>query len=129
MEINSAEIKDLSGSPKELVAAQGADTVIEFISAVLIHDAAVAYAEPSAPDDMVIEYDTGTDLSASIDATGFLTVTDDEIRRVPTTLALTVDLVPEKNAAVQLLNTGGDYITGTGTMTVKVTYRILTLGL
>ncbi len=129
VELSSTNIKALSGTPITLVAAQGADTVIEFVSAVLIHDAGTAYVEPSAPDDMVIEYDTGTDVSGSIDATGFLTVTDDEIRIVPTTLALTVDLVPEKNAAIRLLNTGTNYTTGTGTMSVKTTYRVHTLGL
>ena len=129
VELTSTNIKALVGTPITLVAAQGADTVIEFVSAVMIHDAGTAYVEPSAPDDMVIEYDTGTDVSGSIDATGFLTVTSDEIRSVPTTLALTVDLVPEKNAALRLLNTGGDYTTGTGTMTLQITYRVHTLGL
>jgi len=129
VELTSDQIKDLADTPVTLVAAQGADTIIEFLGAVLIYDAAVAYAEPSAPDDMVIEYDTGTDLTDSIDATGFITVTDDEIRRVPSTLALTTDLVPEKNAAIQLFNTGTDYTTGTGTMTVKINYRVHTLGL
>ncbi len=129
VELTSTNIKALVGTPITLVPARGADTAIEFISAVLIHDAGTAYVEPSAPDDMVIEYDTGTDLSASIDATNFLTVTDDEIRLVPSTLALTVDLVPEKNAGIQLLNTGGDYTTGTGTMTIKITYRYFELGL
>ncbi|HEB27430.1 MAG TPA: hypothetical protein ENI05_06600, partial [Porticoccus sp.] len=111
VELSSTDIKALAGTPIKLVIAQGADTVIEFVSALLIYDAAVAYVEPSAPDDMVIEYDTGTDLSASIDATGFVTVTDDEMRLIPSTLALTTDLVPEKNAAIQLLNTGTDYTT------------------
>jgi len=129
VEISSDEIKALAASPKTLIAAQGADTVIEFISAVLIHNAGTAYVEPSAPDDMVIEYATGTDLSASIDATGFLTVTDDEARIVPSTLALTTDVVAEKNQLVRLLNTGGEYTTGTGTMTVRITYRIHDLGL
>jgi hypothetical protein len=128
VELSSANLLALT-TPITLVAAQGADTVIEFVSALLIHDAGTAYVEPSAPDDMVIQYDTGTDASASIDATGFLTVTSDEIRLVPSTLALSVDLVPEKNKAIEIINTGSDYTTGTGTMTVKVTYRVHTLGL
>lgn len=128
-EISSAQIKDLVGNPVTLVAAQGADTLIEFISAILIHDAGVAYGEPTEPDNMVIEYDTGRDLCASIDSTGFLTVANDEIRRVPTDIGQSIDLVPEKNAAVRLFNFGTDYTTGTGTMTVKTTYRVHTLGL
>jgi hypothetical protein len=129
IELTSVNIKALAGTPITLIAAQGADTVIEFISAVMVHNAGTAYVEPSAPDDMVIQYGTGTDLTAAIDATGFLTVTDDEMRRVTTNLAITADLIPEKDSLVQLLNTGSNYTTGTGTMTIFATYRVHTLGL
>jgi hypothetical protein len=129
VELSSANLLALT-TPITLVAAQGADTLIEFVSALLIHDAGTAYAEPSAPDDMVIQYNTtGSDVSASIDATGFLTTTTDEIRLVPSNLALTFDLLTEKNKALEIINTGSNYTTGTGTMTVKVTYRVHTLGL
>ncbi len=125
VDLDLDDIKALTGSPFTLVAAPGAGLLLEFISAVLAHDAATAYVEPSAPDDMVIEYSTGTDLTASIDATGFLTVTDDEIRRVPTTLALTTDLVPEINKSIRLLNTGTNYTTGTGDLRIITTYKTL----
>lgn len=131
--ITEAEIRDLVATPKTLINTPGADEVIEFISAVLILDSSgSAYAEPSAPDDMVIEYSTGTDVSASIDATGFIDQAGaDEARIVPSTLALTVDVVAEVNASIRLLNTGGDYTNaGTGgPMYVKVTYRVHNMGL
>lgn len=130
VELSSADILDLADTPITLVAGQGADTVIEFVSALLIHDAGTAYVEPSAPDDLVIQYaTTGTDVTAAIDSTNFLTVTDDEARLILPTWTATTDLVAEKGNALQLFNTGSDLTTGTGTMTVKVTYRVHTLGL
>ena len=130
VDLTSANILDLADTPITLVAAQGADTVIEFVSAVLIHDAGTAYAEPSAPDDLVIQYATsGTDVSAEIDSTGFLDQITDEVRLILPAWTATTDLVPDKNHALQLFNTGADLTTGNGTMTVKITYRVHTLGL
>jgi len=130
VELTAANILDLADTPITLVAAQGADTVIEFVSAVLIHDAGTAYAEPSAPDDLVIQYATsGTDVSAEIDSTGFLDQVTDEVRLILPAWTATTDLVPDKNHALQLFNTGADLTTGDGTMTVKITYRVHTLGL
>lgn len=132
IELSSANILDLADTPITLVAAPGTDKVLEFVSAVLIHDAGTAYVEPSAPDDLVIEYSGGQDVTAAIDSTGFLTVTDDEARLVPFDVSvcpITTDLVAIKNTAFQLFNTGSDLTTGTGTMTIKVTYRVHTLGL
>jgi hypothetical protein len=125
--LTAGEIKLLATTSKTLVAAPGADRVIEFISAVIKVTAGTAYAEPSAPDDMVIEYSGGQDVTASIDATNFLDQTDDEIRVIPfsvTAMAITTDLEALKNTALQLTNTGGNYTTGTGTMVVRTTYRI-----
>ena len=126
--VSAAEIKDLNGSPKELVPAPGADRVIEFISAVIKHNAGVAFAEPSAPDDCIIRYSGGQAVTADIDATNFLDQTDDEIRVIPfnvTAMAITTDLEGLKNTALQLYNPDGDYTTGTGTLDIRVTYRIL----
>ncbi len=78
---------------------------------------------------MVIEYEDGDNVSQEIDATGFLTVTDDEIRRVDnlaTADPSTVDFADNKNDAIRLINTGSNYTTGTGTMTVIKTYHIKT---
>ncbi len=133
IEISAAEIILLNSAPKTLVAAQGADTVVEFISAMLIFDyGTVAYDGVAGGEDLVIEYATGQDLSASIEVTGFLDQANDEIRLIPkdlTVFPITTDLVPLKNSAVRLLMKTGEIATGDGTMTVKVSYRIHTLGL
>lgn len=128
--VSSGEIKALNGTPKELVPAPGADRVIEFISAVIKHNAGTAYVEPDTPDDCYIRYSDagGQAVTADITALGFLTVTDDEIRIIPfsvATMAITVDLEALKNKALQLYNPDSDYTTGTGTLDIRVTYRIL----
>lgn len=126
--VSAAEIKALNGSPKELVPAPGADRVLEFISAVIKHNAGAAYVEPSTPDDCIIRYSGGQIVTADITALAFLTVTDDEIRVIPFNVGampIATDLEALKNTALQLYNPDADYTTGTGTLDIRVTYRIL----
>ena len=51
--VSSAELLALATTAKELVPAPGANKVLEFVSAVIKHNAGTAYAEPSEPDEMV----------------------------------------------------------------------------
>ena len=125
--VTSAEILALNTTAKELVPAPGADRVLEFISAVIKHNAGVAYAEPDAPDDCYVRYSGGQQCSADIDSTNFLDQTDDEIRIIPfnvTAMAIITDLEALKNTALQLYNPDSNLITGTGTLDIRVTYRI-----
>lgn len=125
--VTSAELLALATTAKELVPAPGTDKVLEFISATIKHNAGTAYAEADAPDDMRIEYSGGQDVTAAIDATGLLDQTDDEIRVIPFSvadMAITVDLEALKNTALQLFNTGENYTTGTGTLDIRISYRI-----
>ena len=122
--VSSAELLALATTAKELVPAPGADKVLEFVSAVIKHNAGAAYVEADAPDEMVIQYSGGQDVSAEIDVTNFLVTTDDEIRFLVTTLAATVDLEALKNTSLVLFNSGTNWTTGTGTVNVRITYRI-----
>jgi len=125
--VSSAELLALATTAKELVSAPGANKVLEFVSAVIKHNAGTAYAEPSAPDEMVIQYSGGQDVCTEIDATGFLDQTDDEIRlaaHLESVLATTVDLEALKNTSLVLFNSGANWTTGTGTVDVRINYRI-----
>lgn len=121
--LTAAQIKDLT-TPKELVPAPGAGRLLEFVAAIMKHNAATAFVEPSTPDDCVIQYGTGQAVSADITTLGFLTVTDDEVRKVVSNVANTVDLEACVNSALQLHNLDAEYTTGTGTLEIRIIYRI-----
>jgi len=123
--VSSAEILALVATAKELVPAPGADKVLEFVSAVIKHNAGTAYAESN--DNLVIQYSGGQDVCTAIDATNFLDQTDDEIRyaaHLESVLATTVDLEALKNTSLVLINDSGEYTTGTGTLDVRINYRV-----
>jgi len=125
--VSSAEILALATTPKELVPAPGTDKILEFISATIKHNAGTAYAEPDPADDCYIRYSGGQQCSADIDSTNFLDQTDDEIRIIPfnvAAMAITVDLEALKNTALQLHNPDSNLITGTGTLDIRISYRI-----
>jgi len=124
--VSAAELLALATTAKTLVAAPGADRVLEFISAIIKYNyGATAYTEST--DDMVIEYSGGQDVSAAITSSGFIDQTNDEIRVIPhnlTAMAITTDLEALKNTALQLFIPNDNPTLGDGTLTVRTTYRI-----
>jgi hypothetical protein len=127
VEVSSAELQALATTVKDLVPAPGDDKILEFVSAMIKHNAGTAYVEPSAPDEMVIQYSGGQDVCTEIDVTGFLDQTDDEIRFVgalESVLNTTVDLEALKNTSLVLFNSGANWTTGTGTVDVRINYRV-----
>lgn len=124
--VSSAEILALATTAKELVAAPGANRVLEFISATIKYNAgSTGYTEST--DDMVIEYSGGQDVTASIDSSDFIDQTDDEIRVIPfsvSAMAITVDLEALKNTALQLFIPNDNPTLGNGTLDVRTIYRI-----
>lgn len=132
VDINNAEIKALT-TPVELVAAPGAGILIEVVSATLILDyGSNVLSEPSAPDDLALEYDDGSGQQiATWDTTGFITSSADAIE-----IALggsvgggaaAVTAAANVNKNVVLINTGGNYGGNAGNdtvMQVNIVYRI-----
>jgi hypothetical protein len=135
IDINAAEIKALNASPMELVAAGGANTLIEFVSATLILEyGSEVLAEPSAPDDLAIEYDDGTGTQiVTWDTTGFITNNADAMEIVNSASvgggASAIGAATNVNKNIALVNTGGEYTgnaSGDTTIKVYVTYRLHT---
>lgn len=128
--ISSGELLALRATPKTLVAAPGAGKVLEFCGAVLLLDAtATAYVESSANLSVKYTNGSGAKVSDDIEATGFIDQTADTM----TTARPKADAIVAKtgceNQALVLHNIGaGEYTTGTGTMRVKVSYRVWTTG-
>lgn len=124
--LTSAEILALRATPKTLVAAPGAGLLLEFVSAVLLLDAtATGYTETA--DNLAIRYTDGSGaiVSQAIETTGFIDQTADTM----TTAEAKIDAIVAKsgceNKALVLHNTGdGEFATGTGTMRVKISYRV-----
>lgn len=109
--ITVAEMLALRATPKELVAAPGAGYVLEFLSATAIYDYAAAFTEST--DDLAVRFTNGSGaiVSTTLDTTGFLTATSDQIR---THKAIVTDVTPVANAALVLHNTGDGEYGGTG---------------
>lgn len=128
VEVTSAELLALATTAKELVPAPGTDKVLEFVSAVIKYNyGSVVYAEPSAPDEMVIQYSGGQDVCTDIDTTNFIDQENDEIRLATfneTDMATTVDLEAIKNTSLVLFNSGTDWTGGDGTVDVRIMYRV-----
>lgn len=128
--LSSGDILALRATPKTLVSAPGAGKILEFCGAVLLLDAtATAYVESSA--NLAVKYTNGSGAKASddVEATGFIDQTADTM----TTARPKADAIVAKsgceNQALVLHNLGaGEYTTGTGTMRVKVSYRVWSTG-
>jgi hypothetical protein len=133
VELSNANIKALRASPMALVAATGANTFIEFVSAVLILDYGSEVLTESS-DNLVIQYSTsGQDLTAAIETTGFIDQAADQMAFIPAATVATMTAANAVNKGIELFNTGDGEIAGNAsndtTMTVKVAYRVHADGL
>lgn len=132
VEITNAEIKALNGTPKELVAAPGANKLIEFLGAVLLLNyGSNVLTETGGDDNLGIEYNdgTGSPVCTAIEATGFMDEDADQMMKaVPIVLAGTIAAATNINKNLVLINNGDEYggnATADTTMTVMISYRIL----
>jgi len=128
VEVNNVEIKAWN-TPIELVPAPGSGRLIEILSVTLALDySGGALSEPSAPDDLSVEYDNGSGgVIATFDSTGFITATADAIAIIrPSNLgdsASTVTAAANVNKNVAILNTGGNYTGAGSTSEIQITVR------
>lgn len=134
VQLSNADIKALRATPKELVAAPGADKFVELVSATLVLDYGSEVLTESA-DNLVIEYGTSNDdITAAIEMTGFIDQAADTIMIVAPSNPLAANAATDMvNNTVELFNTGDGEFGGNAsadtTMTVHVAYRVHTAGL
>lgn len=128
--LTAVNLKALVGTPITLVAAQGANTIIEFVSAIFMLNYGSEVLAESA-DNLVIEYSGGTNVSGAIEMTGFIDAAADISMFVANNHATDDILTGVINEGIRLLNTDGDF-TGNAsndtTMDVKITYRVHATG-
>jgi len=131
--VSAAEMLALAATPKEIVAAPGADRIVQFLEAQLILDwGTVAYTITAAGDDMVVRYTDGTGaiVSANIETTGFLDQTADTVTNaIPKSDAI-VAATGAVNQPLVLDNIGANEFTlGDSPLRVVVSYKVVNAAL
>lgn len=127
--LTAAEVKVLRATPFELVAAQGADTLIEFVSAVFVLKYGSEVFSESA-DNLIVEYDDGTGIavSATLETTGFIDQAADQITNLQAIGDAIATLAAAANKNLVLFNSGDGEIAGNASddsvLEVHVTYRV-----
>ena len=132
VDCNAAEVNALAATQIELVAAQGAGTLIEFVGATLILDVTAQYDDAAGDGDLQICYTDGdgTAVSAAIEADAFIDAAADAVTfAIPVADPITAASACV-NKALVLDNDGDEFTGGTGELRVIITYRVHTsLGL
>jgi hypothetical protein len=129
--LTSAQVKALRATPQTIIPAPGAGKLIVVESAVLQLNYGGTNAFTETTDNLVLQYtDSGTDITGSIETTGFIDQTADTIAIVrPTTIAAMAAATAGVNEAVELFNTGDGEIAGNAannnTLNVTILYRVV----
>lgn len=131
--ITNAQLKTLRASPKELVAAPAAGSMVEFVSAVIAMNYGSNVLSETA-DNLVIQYHTsGLDASAEIETTGFLDQAADMVAVVKGASIAGAAATSFVAQALEIFNNGdGEFGGNAGAdtiLTVKVTYWVHATGL
>lgn len=123
VKLTSAEILDLYNTPKQLVVAPGTGKVIELLSAVFFLNFGVQYTGGGALTIRTIT--AGAAVSEDI-AAGDLINHDDDIYRAANSALCAdgADVELAANDGLELYNATAVHADGTGTLTVKIMYRI-----
>ncbi len=125
IQLTNAQVLALAtGSGVQIIAAPGANLATIVHAIHIVSDASdTAWVEPSAPDDLVVQYNGGADISGAIEA-GALVANSVNVRKYG---VLDTELVPETNAAVNLFNTGSNWTGGDAlnTMSLRLWYSIV----
>ncbi len=124
IQLTNAQVLTLATSAGvELIAAPGADKTNIVDRIHIVSDASdTAWTEPSAPDDLVVQYADGVDISGAIEA-GALIAQSVNVR---TYGMLDSEIDPDVNAAVMLFNSGSNWGGGNvaNTMSIRIWYSI-----
>jgi len=125
VQVTSAQILALNATPVTLLAAPGANKFIAVTSMMLFLDYnSAAYGGIAAGEDWTIRYtDASGATLATIETTGLLDATSDQIRLVlPTTAAA---FTPVANSPIVLHQSTGEITTGDSPVYFRMFYDIL----
>jgi hypothetical protein len=129
--LTAANVKALRATPQTLVAAVAA-SIIELDSVVLILNYGSEVFTEST-DNLVVEYEGGTDCTAAIETTGFIDQNADQVAIVRAATVPTITAAASVNKSIRLFNTGDGEIAGNASndsvLTVRVSYKLHASGL
>lgn len=127
--LTNSELKNLRATPKTLVAAQGANKVVEFVSAALKLVAGSNVLTESTAN-MAVKYTDGSGVAVSqtIESTGFVDQSANTVTNALPKIDAIAELSGAANKPIVLHNTGAGEFGGNAandaTMVVKVAYRV-----
>lgn len=126
--LSTAELLALFTTPKSLVAAQGAGTVVEFVSALLAYDYNSTVYTINGSTNLQIKYTDGSGAEASSTraTTGFIDQGTDQLSLLE---KIGGTVVPVVNAALVLTCATANPTLGNSPINIRVTYRIHNTGL
>lgn len=130
--LTSQQVKALRATPQTLVAAQGAGTVIEFVSGMVFLDYGTnAFTETA--DNLALYYAGETvGVSEVIECTGFIDQTADMVIEVRPTASAAKTKAATVDKAITVKNTGDGEIAGNAAndsvLRFKIAYRVHATG-
>lgn len=126
--VTSAELLALFTTPKQIVAAPGANLAIALEGVVAYKAAGTAYDGIAAGEDLSISYTDAAGLAvAGIEATGFLDQATAQTRHAPAYRAASgiSSVTPAANAALVMHMLVGNIATGNSDLKLRVYYRVI----
>ena len=126
--LSTAELLALFTTPKSLVTAQGAGTVVEFVSTLLGYEYDSTVYTVGTSGDLQVKYTDGSGAEASSTraCTGFIDQTSDQLSLLE---KVGGTVVPVANAALVLTVATANPTLGNSPINIRVTYRIHNTGL
>lgn len=123
IKLTSTQVLALNATPVELVAAPGADKMLEFVGAVVHKPAGTAYADVHTDDDIEIRYTnaSGAQVNTLLECTGFVDQTTAQTR---ITRPIVTEYTPVANAALVAHMKTGEITTGNSPLYITIVYRV-----
>lgn len=122
--LSAADIIAMRTTPKQLIAAPGANKLVLVDSLVVkMVRSATAFTSGGA---LEFRYTDGSGAKVSADVAASVVTTGGAGTEYNSVAGVTTSLTPVANAAIVLTNATGAFATGTGTAQVSIKYRIVT---
>lgn len=123
VKVPSASVLALNATPYTILAAQGANTLIEFLGATVHKPAGTAYSGIASGEDLAFKYTnaSGAQVNTSLETAGFL---DQATAQTRIARAIATEYTPVENAALVLHLLSGEITTGDSDLYISARVRV-----